>query len=205
MELGSLVCTARKPLCGDCPVKRICRAWRLGAVENLSAQVRASRTLFCKVVALAILRQGRVLLWRYGSAERWAMLWDFPRFEIGPGADVFALAREKASDWTSCLVKEWTEFGRFRHSVTRFRIEVRCLLAEIRKRDGPLGEPGVEAEGASYFRVGERWVRKPKQSALERTLRWVRLEELANLPLTAPARKMAGMLSRVLNGQFQDA
>jgi A/G-specific adenine glycosylase len=199
MELGSLVCTPRSPACPKCPLKRICHTGKSGNAGTLSAPRSPSAPLHARVVALAILWGKRVLLWRYGPKERWAMLWDFPRFEVGRGDDPSVLATEKVADWFACHVKDWEEFGRLRHSVTRFRIEVQCLMAEIRTKRPVLRKNKVCPSSNSSVESGAVAVRNSPQTGGERVLQWVATEELVTLPLTAPARRMAGMLSQFLN------
>lgn len=43
MELGALVCTARAPRCGDCPMAGTC-VWRLAGSPELAAPVRRTQT-----------------------------------------------------------------------------------------------------------------------------------------------------------------
>ena len=201
MELGSLVCTPRSPGCAKCPLKRICHTGKSGNGGGLSAEHSPPAVTHVRVVALAILWSKYVLLWRYGPKERWAMLWDFPRFEIGPGDNPFVLATAKVADWFARRVKDWQEFGRFHHFVTRFRIEVQCLMAEIRTKRPVLGKNKVCPSSNSAGESGAVAVRNLPPTGGERMVRWVAIEELVTLPLTTPARRMAGMLSQFLNGR----
>lgn len=66
MELGALVCTARAPRCGACPVAALCEARRLGKEAELprkraKAPPKAERWAFARIVA-----GGAVLLERRG-------------------------------------------------------------------------------------------------------------------------------------------
>ncbi len=201
MELGSLVCTPRNPGCPKCPLKRICHTGKSGNGGTLLPQRSPAAPIPARVVALAILWRKRVLLWRYGPKERWAMLWDFPRFEVDRGDDPFVLASEKVADWFTYCVKDWEEFGRFRHCVTRFRIEVQCLMAEVRAKSPLLGRNKVYSSSNSSSKNAALAVRNWPQTPGERDFRWVAIKEIAALPLTAPARRMAGMLSQFLNGR----
>ena len=80
MELGSLVCTPRDPACGECPVAKFCPTFASGLQDDVP--VKKEKTVYEDVnEAAVVVRKGtRVLLRRCGAGERWAGLWDFPRF-----------------------------------------------------------------------------------------------------------------------------
>ena len=60
MELGALICTARTPRCGDCPVARACRWHRLGhpvgSASPSRTQSYAGTDRQCRGALLAVLR-----------------------------------------------------------------------------------------------------------------------------------------------------
>jgi A/G-specific adenine glycosylase len=83
MEIGALICTARSPKCGTCPVAEFCAARAMGAQEELPVK-KARR----KVVRLAepcalIVRDGEILL-EHQSGRRWNGLWKLPALEAIP-------------------------------------------------------------------------------------------------------------------------
>jgi len=86
MELGATVCTPKSPRCGECPVSRWCRAYKLGVAESLPA-VRKKRTTVRIIVAAAVLLdpRGRTLLIkpetgaaRDGTSGLFSRMWQFP-------------------------------------------------------------------------------------------------------------------------------
>jgi A/G-specific adenine glycosylase len=104
MELGATVCLPRDPLCGACPVAKLCEARARGTQAELPLKkpkpetVRLSRTL------LVVRRDGRILL---APGQRVAGFWDLPE----------TLASAKAGPVV----------GEFGHSIThhRYRFVVR--------------------------------------------------------------------------------
>jgi A/G-specific adenine glycosylase len=76
LDLGALVCVARKPRCDLCAVKAFCRAKNPAALP-----VRKSRPEMKQLIEIhaLIVRQGRILLEQ--SRHRWRGMWILPRLE----------------------------------------------------------------------------------------------------------------------------
>ncbi len=82
MELGALVCMARKPACELCPVSRQCTALGKGLVEALPrrpARVRASSRRFRTIV---IQRRSQVLVRQRPAGTVNGYWWEFPNWEV---------------------------------------------------------------------------------------------------------------------------
>ena len=76
LDLGALICVARKPNCGVCPVKTFCRAKNPAALP-----VRKSRPETKQLIEkhALIVRRGRILLEQ--SRRRWRGMWILPPLE----------------------------------------------------------------------------------------------------------------------------
>jgi len=88
MELGALVCTPRRPRCGDCPVEPWCNARGAGTVQE-RPQVRAKAPVphlhEVVLVLCAPAEEGSQLLLRQRpEAGLLGGLWEFPGVEIPP-------------------------------------------------------------------------------------------------------------------------
>ena len=84
MELGSGMCTPRQPRCLLCPVADLCPTRAAGLQAVIPASPRKLRYEDVHETAVVVRRRGRVLLRRCAEGERWAGLWDFPRFQVKP-------------------------------------------------------------------------------------------------------------------------
>ncbi len=121
-------------------------------------------------------RGGKVLLMRYGDGERWAGLWDFPRFacainDTAPEpAELIAQVLQK----TGLTIENIKPVTTIRHGVTRFRIVLDCFEAIGRGR-----LTAKIATGASA---------------------WARLDGLAEYPLSATGRKLANLIAAPRSG-----
>ncbi len=107
MELGALVCTPVAPNCEGCPVRRECLANRLGLQTEIPPPAKKKMLATVQETSLLIQREGRVLICqRPPTAERGAMLWEFPATAESVGMNV----------------EVGPELLIVRHGVTRFRI-----------------------------------------------------------------------------------
>ncbi|MEM9701580.1 MAG: A/G-specific adenine glycosylase [Planctomycetota bacterium] len=189
MELGGTLCTVKEPRCGACPVRPWCGAFQ----QKIQAEIprpKAKQAITDVTEATVAVRRadGRLLLRQRSDSERWAGLWDFPRYEppadltahvpklgerqrsLLPGDDFAPLQR-----WLSETIAKQTgvrcEVGdgsfELRHSVTRFRIRLLCF--EATRTRGRL-------------RAGE-------------ALRWVGPDELEAVPLSKTGRQFANRLA----------
>jgi A/G-specific adenine glycosylase len=173
MELGSQVCTPRQPKCEECPLAALCPTRKLSLTESIPASKKPKQ--YEEVVeAVVVIRRGsKVFVRRRGEEERWAGLWDFPRFTSSDAAHprrLKALAVNTAT-LTGIAFEDAELLTTLRHGVTRFRITLHCYQAQFagseRKKRG--SEKGEQA--------------------------WVKVSALEELPLSVTARKIARMLT----------
>ncbi len=165
MELGSLVCKPRQPLCSECPVRVQCPTLRDGLVELIPPPLKKPAIEAVDEVAVVVHDGARVLVIRRGVDERWAGLWDFVRFGVPEDKlrDLDAFVIAQVLERSGLRVTFERPLSTIKHGVTRYRITLRTYLA--RKVGGRLQQP-LEA-------------------------RWVDSGELAELPLSVTGRKLA--------------
>jgi A/G-specific adenine glycosylase len=167
MEIGSLVCTPSEPKCLDCPLSVVCAA-RMAGLQSEIPQAKP-RTVYTDVreAAVIVRKNGSVLVRQCAADERWAGLWDFPRFALEADGPLFAkqeiAAKVAAQTGIECdpggLLKT------MKHGVTRYRITLDCYQAAY---------------------LGGR-VNAKKDTAV----RWLPVGELSSLPLSTTGRKIA--------------
>jgi A/G-specific adenine glycosylase len=78
IDLGALVCLPDKPKCGNCPVKKFCRAKNPGALPIKKSKPRTKRLIERHVFVVS---NGRVLLEQ--SSVRWRGMWILPPLKLG--------------------------------------------------------------------------------------------------------------------------
>jgi A/G-specific adenine glycosylase len=172
MELGSLVCTPSEPKCPQCPLSNLCGARAAGLQREIPRARPRQQYTELREAAVIVRKNGRVLMRQCGDGERWAGLWDFPRFEIHSGGPLFAgheiVTKLHAQTGVTCTVP--TLLATMRHGVTRYRITLDCYQTR---------------------HVAGR-ARSPNGSAL----RWAAFADLPTLPLSTTGRKIAALVSK---------
>ncbi|HET6878802.1 MAG TPA: A/G-specific adenine glycosylase [Pirellulales bacterium] len=167
MELGSLICTPRQPACDRCPVQKLCPT-NQQSLQHLIPLAKAKPRIEAVCEVLVVVRRGdTVLLHERQTGERWAGLWDFPRFAVessngGASAEIIA----RLSETTGVVARLAGPLTTLKHGVTRFRIVLDCHWADC--------------------------IRAPRRRA---DLRWLRPVELADYPLSTTGRKVAHLIA----------
>jgi A/G-specific adenine glycosylase len=77
LDLGALICVARKPKCDACPVKPFCRAKNPAALPVKNSKPETKRLIEAHAL---IVRRGRILLEQ--SRHRWRGMWILPPIVI---------------------------------------------------------------------------------------------------------------------------
>jgi A/G-specific adenine glycosylase len=126
MELGALVCTPRQPLCGECPVKKTCFAFRENRVDELPMRAARSPATERRFVAFVAKQENRFLVRQRPGGAVNAHLWEFPNVEVElkdekngrePKGALFRILEDKP-------------LCRIRHSITRYRILLEAYHAQ---------------------------------------------------------------------------
>jgi len=76
IDLGALVCVARQPKCGICPVEQFCRAKNPQILPVRKSRPRTKRLIEQHAF---VVRQGKILLEQ--SSTRWRSMWILPRLQ----------------------------------------------------------------------------------------------------------------------------
>ncbi len=171
MELGSLVCTPTEPQCDGCPLATLCRARESGLQHRIPRRKARQKVTELREAAVVVRKNGRVLMRQCADGERWAGLWDFPRFEIeaeSPRAMHEEIAA-KVRRQTGITCQLGKPIKTLKHGVTRYRIALDCYTAE--------------------------YVSGRVRSGNGSCVRWTAPAELANLPLSTTGRKLARLAS----------
>ncbi len=174
MDLGATICTPTEPHCDDCPVASCCRALAEQSQAEIPAPKKRPEITETQEAYVAIESAGRFLIYRRPEGQRWAGLWDFPRFEMdGTSTSLDRkirshLERRIAADFGS-QVSITKRLAQFKHSVTRFRITLDCWLAQT--------------SGHNELTTAHATV-------------WITPSEFGNYPFSTTGRQLAELLIR---------
>jgi A/G-specific adenine glycosylase len=184
MEIGSLVCKPKDPQCQACPLQSHCQAYQTGQTSTIPASKPKKLITDMREIGLLVRdSKGRWLMRRRSPTERWSGLWDFPRYDC-TSIENESLAIEHAlKEFDRIYGKSLSvrsECLSVKHSVTRYRILLRCFEARL--------------EGAKTIST------KGKLAQHEQ-FDWYKVEELEGLALSSSARKVADWLTKQAAGE----
>lgn len=139
MELGRTVCKKSGPRCTGCPLRKICRAFQNGTVENFPPR---KRTRYESWTGIAIVVKDSCENFLLQSSPDSPFLKNQPIFPLLPCENIFkdvfpgiaetVVPREN--------LKRFAFTGTVEHSITRYRIHCRVLCTEVSSRTGIPGE-----------------------------------------------------------------
>jgi len=161
MELGALICTARRPRCHQCPVASRCRVGMTDEAELLPARAkkRAPRPVTHHV--LAIRRRGRYIFEKRDGDGLWSHMWQLPTAEglgtrPGPKGVASWLLRHRGLD-----AMPPARVGQFTHKTTH-----RTIGFVLWQVDSPRGRLPADAVWRRLDRVDDLPLANPQRHAL---------------------------------------
>jgi A/G-specific adenine glycosylase len=176
MEIGSQICTPNQPQCDRCPLVPFCPTSAKGHFDRIPAPKPPKIITELREAAVLIEQDGRWLMRRCQTGERWAGLWDFPRFDI-TGCDSEASARNALArsvlDRFQLSIDVEDCVHSLKHAVTRYRITLHCYDAKILGRRKT--SPSVRSQaGVSQWCDLAQMEELALSSSGKRVLRWLK-------------------------------
>ncbi len=78
MELGATICTPKNPSCEACPIRRFCKARKLGIQDAIPVSKKSKPSPIERRLVICIRdREGRYLIEQRPLKGRWAGMWQF--------------------------------------------------------------------------------------------------------------------------------
>jgi A/G-specific adenine glycosylase len=137
MDLGSAICTPKKPACGSCPVSFFCSAFQRGIQDELPRKAEKPKRPMKRGAAFVVRdASGAVLLVKRPES---GLLGGMLQPPLGPWTDEFpsteaALAQAPfPADWKKRV-------GIVRHGFTHFELEIEVYVADVANRSRGQGE-----------------------------------------------------------------
>jgi len=135
MEIGSQICLPKNPHCMICPLHKLCPTYASASQKIIPAPKKAKQFTDLREAALIVRdAKERVLMRRCGQDERWAGLWDFPRFDVTECTSNIAVRKKLASQFRTRFgrgVLIGNELHQLKHAVTRYRITLDSFEAQM--------------------------------------------------------------------------
>jgi A/G-specific adenine glycosylase len=159
MDLGAMICTVDRPLCGHCPLAVSCAAHQTSRTAEIPVKTRRATVRQLRETAHVILARGGLLVEQRQPGDWWAGLWDFPRtipsgvVPDGSGRRLGAILYSVTNHRISCRVMLWTarSRGRLPHRYRWLHISALddVVMSAPGRRIVRLARPVAGAAGAS--------------------------------------------------------
>jgi A/G-specific adenine glycosylase len=151
MELGALVC-AKRPSCGDCPVKSHCAALANGVVACRPVLRKPADTVRIEMATGVLVHDGLLLVQKRRPGDVWPGLWEFPGGGIEPGETPRqALVREFVEEVELDVVPV-EKLTVITYSYTRYRVTMHCYLCRLQDGADPTPVFNEAVEGGFVTR-----------------------------------------------------
>ena len=124
MDLGSAVCTPRRPRCEECPLSPRCLARQRGTRAQ-RPPLRPRATPPERVEAAAVVqRDRRILVLRRPAEGLLGGLWDFPSIPLAPSATPRTALSEGLRERFGLVCRVGDEIRSVRHAFSHFRLRL---------------------------------------------------------------------------------
>ena len=122
MDLGSLLCKPKNPICNSCPVNKNCQAFKLGVQEKIPLKKTSKPKKEKKIDWLLISSKNKILLKRNDSKGIWKNLWLFPDRDI--------LSKENIS-----LLEKKESLPEIIHNLSHRKLNISTVKYQIKNKD----------------------------------------------------------------------
>jgi A/G-specific adenine glycosylase len=171
MEIGSQICLPKNPLCLVCPVRSMCPTYASGEQDEIPSPKPPKHYEDRIEAALLISHPKKGYLMRLCLPdERWAGLWDFPRFDVSTLMERETVEESLAKQFSKRYeldVEVGLRVSTIKHGVTKYRITLHCFEAKLATRT------------------------KPEKAGLV----WRSIDEMSMLPLSSTGKRLLKQLT----------
>ena len=130
MELGSLVCRPKNPLCLLCPVLDFCEAYKAGEQEVIPIPEKRSYKKIQAVIGI-IEKNGKFLIQKRPSTGLLADLWEFPGGKLEKGEPAEQALKREIQEEMGIEINEARFLTKVQHSYTQFQVTLHAFSCSL--------------------------------------------------------------------------
>ncbi len=131
MELGSLICRSKNPLCLLCPLIDFCSAYKAGKQEIIPIRAKRGYKKIEAVIGI-IENRGKFLIQKRPSTGLLADLWEFPGGKIERGETAATALKREIKEEISAEIHEVRFLTRVQHSYTQFQVSLHAFTCSLK-------------------------------------------------------------------------
>lgn len=131
MELGSLVCRTKNPLCLSCPITDYCSAYAAGVQEIIP---KPQKRVYEKInTAVGIIQKDdRFLIQKRPDTGLLAGLWEFPGGKQEPGESIQATLYREIKEELGVEISAHVFITKVNHAYTQFQVSLYAYLCDLK-------------------------------------------------------------------------
>jgi len=196
MELGALVCTPKNPCCLTCPLRNLCGANERGDAERLPVKLPKKKPRAVTHIVVAVRRNGKYLFEQRPASGLWSKMWQLPTREDATPEAIPTTANSRRVRRGGCAktAEKTNAEGRAPASGAAKKDATDSVAAWFAERFGITPGPLSIAYDFTHQTTHRtiRFVVLTADATAGRTRpgtgRWLRLDQLDDLPLPNPQR-----------------
>ena len=127
MDLGSVVCKPRAPLCSNCPWLEYCRAEHLGLQGQRPVRTARGTGPHYDIAVGVIWKDGYVLIAKRPASGLLGGLWEFPGGKVENGETLEAALLREVREELDVEVGDVRPFMVVKHAYTHFRVTLHVM------------------------------------------------------------------------------
>jgi A/G-specific adenine glycosylase len=133
MDLGSMLCTPKDPLCPRCPLRDLCKGRASGEPERFPTKRIKKKIPRIEAIAAVIQQNGKVLLKQRPAKGLLGGLWDFPnwRIEGNQRLRLRSRLRNTIKKETEMNVEVKESIGTFRQTFSHFKLTLHVFHCQV--------------------------------------------------------------------------
>ena len=122
MDLGSMICTPKDPLCLQCPLSGVCKGRRSGEPERFPLKIPKKKIPHVEAICAVILKKRRILLNERPPSGLLGGLWEFPNWKMGEKKRLRLGLRSDIKKKTGISVEVNGSIGTFKQTFSHFKL-----------------------------------------------------------------------------------
>ncbi|HSV98943.1 MAG TPA: A/G-specific adenine glycosylase [Sedimentisphaerales bacterium] len=127
MELGSEICSPRRPHCDKCPLAKSCEARIHKEQESLPTRSAKKPVPRHTIVVGVIYRAGRILIDKRKPEGLLGGLWEFPGGKVHPRESLQAALRREIREELDIEIEVGKEIATVEHTYSHFHVEIHAF------------------------------------------------------------------------------